>query len=861
MIQEVEKKEAVGTVGMSRTINKAAEGMVMDIVQAQQYTKPVPSTVRELTANAVDSQSEKERALDILSGKAKVEDYFIKREGALYSDSAWDPTYYDTKWLNKSKTNIELNYIQGEGSGRCDTFEVVDHGVGIGLGRLEGILQIGYSTKRNRKDALGAFGLGAKVGLSTGADFYTIETAYNGVLYVLKVFNRKVSSMIGSLNLNTGLPNKAYTFSDGYVIYGEETTSLNYTKISVPALKHHKNDYITAVKTQLLYFNNVDFNVRGVDGSYTIDFRADVLYNSENLIISKRTSYSKPHVVIIKGGDDIDKQTGVCYGHIDFEELELEDMRGDIGIKCPIRQVIEDEDGNEVVINEGVEVVPSRETVRWTPKTREFIKSRFQAAQEEASKLIEKELKHDSLHDWLKACVNINSYSNGDSNILSRISRIVDLKEAKPTHKRTGAKFHPIVEFFFNGYTLTKCEKVLDRSTKKYIVKEDKASWSDVVNYALYHKPESVRSNRYTDCYIYDVLCSGSPFIKVSYDETAKSHKLPLLFLNKTPAENRTFLKDNLSFDKYDLVNAPDTYRVSLDKVESDIEEDVVEPTPAELRKLQARMVYKTFSTRFLARNDTGEETYKRVKVEPRVVDIQSSTVPTFYGFQADEPMLQYACHILDQPLSRFASHERFDNSVIRIASVAMNAKKHFKRHRPIADFFGYLEGEEYIMNEHVVKWNTARKIGDLMLEMEFMRGFENINEDAHADWKTLMKYYKDNHTNLDNYMNRSGVREFHKNFVDFLDKSEKLQVLNEANASSQEIGDLVKELTLPASKTLVVDREMMNILESLNNYAANLQLLNSVEFLYRTPTLEQSMMIEEYVELKKVKYERIKEE
>jgi hypothetical protein len=853
MIQEVEKKEAVGTVGMSRTINKAAEGMVMDIVQAQQYTKPVPSTVRELTANAVDSQSEKERALDILSGKAKVEDYFIKREGDLYSDSAWDPTYYDPKWLNKAKSNIELNYVHGEGSGRCDTFEVIDHGVGIGLSRLEGVLQIGYSTKRNRKDALGAFGLGAKVGLSTGADFYTVETAYNGVLYILKVFNRKVSSVIGALNLKTGVANKAYVFSDGYIIHGEETTSLNYTKISVPALKHHKNDYITAVKTQLLYFNNVDFKVVGTN-TYDIDFKADVLYNSENLIISKRTSYSKPHVVIIKGGDDVDKQTGVCYGHIDFEELELEDMRGDIGIKCPIRQVVEDENGNEIVINEGVEVVPSRETVRWTPKTREFIKSRFQAAQDEAAKLIEKELKHDSLIDWLSACVNINSYSsNGQHNILSRISRIVDLKDAKPTHKRTGAKFHPILESFFNGYTITKCEKVLDRAAKKYIIKEDKASWNDVVNYSLYMKPASVRSNRYTDCYIYDVLCSGSPFIKVSYDASAKT------LSKRTADENRKFIKDNLPFESYDLVNAPDTYRVNLDKMEDDIEqEDAAGPTPAELRKLQARMVYKTFKTRFLSRADTGEETYKRVKVEPRITDIVNSKVPTFYGFQADEPMLQYACHILDQPLSRINTNERFDNSSIRIASVAMNAKKHFKNHRPIADFFGYLEGDEYVMNENVVKWNTARKIDKLSKNMSFIQGFADIDEDVYADWLVLRKYYKNNFTDLDGYSNRSGVREFHSSFVEFLDKSEKLQELNESGASSEDIGDLVKDLSLPASKTFVVDREIMDILERLNNYVSDLQLLNHVNFLDNiNANLEQNMMIEEYIQLKKVTYEK----
>lgn len=158
-IQEIEKKEVAGTVGITRNINQAAVGMIMDIVQAQQYTKPIPSTVRELTANAVDSQSEKERAFDILSGKAKVEDFFIEREGELYKDSKWDPSYYDLTKLNKDKNQVELIFREGSGVGRSASFIIRDHGVGVGKGRLEGILSIGYSSKRSRKDALGAFGI------------------------------------------------------------------------------------------------------------------------------------------------------------------------------------------------------------------------------------------------------------------------------------------------------------------------------------------------------------------------------------------------------------------------------------------------------------------------------------------------------------------------------------------------------------------------------------------------------------------------------------------------------------------------------------------------------------------------------
>lgn len=157
-IQEIEKKEARGSLGLERGINDAAQGLIMDIVQSQQYQKPIPSTVREIAANAVDSQSEKEKAIEILTGKAKPEDYFIQRDDELYKDSNWSPEYYNLKHLNTEDNNVEIIYKEGEGTGRCDTFVIKDYGVGIGGKRLQGVLEVGYSTKRNRKDALGAFG-------------------------------------------------------------------------------------------------------------------------------------------------------------------------------------------------------------------------------------------------------------------------------------------------------------------------------------------------------------------------------------------------------------------------------------------------------------------------------------------------------------------------------------------------------------------------------------------------------------------------------------------------------------------------------------------------------------------------------
>lgn len=158
-IQEIEKQEIQGTKGGKRRIHAAATGLIMDIAQSQQYTKPIPSCVRELASNAIDSQGEKERAFSILSGKEEVSKYFIERSGELYEDSKWDSSYYDLDHLDKINNRVELEYKDVDGVGRCDSFIVRDYGVGLGKTRLEGVLSVGYSSKRNRIDALGSYGL------------------------------------------------------------------------------------------------------------------------------------------------------------------------------------------------------------------------------------------------------------------------------------------------------------------------------------------------------------------------------------------------------------------------------------------------------------------------------------------------------------------------------------------------------------------------------------------------------------------------------------------------------------------------------------------------------------------------------
>jgi len=151
--------DTTGTKGIKKEINLNSINVVLDALQVYAYSNPIESTVRELTSNALDAQREKEIALEILEGKAKPEDYFIEKKGKEFEDSKFDVTYYNKDWLDSEQNEVELEYYDIPGSGFCDEFVVRDWGVGIGNGRLEGVLQLGFSSKRNSRELIGGFGL------------------------------------------------------------------------------------------------------------------------------------------------------------------------------------------------------------------------------------------------------------------------------------------------------------------------------------------------------------------------------------------------------------------------------------------------------------------------------------------------------------------------------------------------------------------------------------------------------------------------------------------------------------------------------------------------------------------------------
>jgi hypothetical protein len=679
-IKTIEENYVGMDKGVAKKINKGAEKLVFDILQATQYSTPIPSTVRELVTNACDAQREKEIAIEILTGTKQVSDYYITRDGEQYSDSNFDLSYYSISNLDIVRNHIEITYQHNDGIGYCDKLFIKDYGVGIGAKRLEGILELGYSTKRNTSQNFGAFGLGAKVALSTGVDFYTIETVYNGKRFKANCFNYKTDFIIPKFNLTTGQINPSITLSDGSVVYYEDTVDLNWTEVSFGVKSHNSSRFNEAIEEQLNYLDNVRFYVEMNGHKMEQKIKSEIIYNSKNLIVSTNNYLRKPHIVIVK---EEGAETGINYGYVDFRELEMQDLYGPVGLKCPIKQFYIDEEGQEVIIQDGVEVTPSREKVIWSDSTKAFIQKLIDAAADEVTELVEKELLETDFLKWLDTCrqviggkTNNKNSDNPSERTLAILSNIIDTKSIKPKYSPNPSIKFTSIPSTLNGFTLKIHDKKTIKSfkssgvTAEFQYTSDKIDhWEQIGDKKVFYRTGN--ANKYKDFYLHNkygvfvtikkinlsylqeqIDTPGMPDIDIAHYQaecTKKKYNQDLI---------EPLIKSSELYESYDDIVLPDNIKELFDGAEASasIKESGGSLTPEERRKLNSQIVGYTLRP---DNSRTAGNSYKDFvwdKVEPTLRTVINSTIPTYYGTDEDAEKLKMAAAILNNFNMKFST-------------------------------------------------------------------------------------------------------------------------------------------------------------------------------------------------------------
>jgi hypothetical protein len=639
-IKTIGKAVQSSSAGLQKRINKSAEKLVFDVLQSSQYSTPIPSTVRELVTNACDSQREKEIALEILSGKKKVEDYYITRDDDEYIDSNFTPEYYDPEYLCADNNRVIVRYKENDGTGFCDVFSVTDYGVGIGESRLEGYLELGFSTKRNTAENFGAFGLGAKVPLSTGVDFYTVETAHNGKLFKMNCYAYKTDFLIGKFTAAGHI-----TLSDGTKVNYINTSEPNFTKISFGVKRHNRQKFIDAVQDQLNYIDNVDMKYVYEDG-HEMDksVRSEVLYNSDNLIISDTWAWRRPHIVMVKSQG---ATTGINYGYVDFKELEMEQLWGAVAIKCPARQAYLNDEGNEVVIQDGVEVTPSREKVIWNEHTKKYIQGAIERAAQDAANVISEQLDEDDFLTWVKKCSEVIYKNTGNDSVLRQLGEMVDKENIKPKYSDTGITFAS-PGGILKGYKVRNVSRIYSKGN--YELRREEVGWGQVNWDNLYFVQGNPSANK--DLYL---LQEGTLTLITEHHPTNTYNdpkvQAKIDSINLSRVANWELFKDSpLVKFNYDEIEVPADFNKVLEKQEEveGLKNRYRFMTPEERRNVANEVVLYTLRRPYAGDkkwcNDISDWTWD--KVEAPLQLIQNTDIETYYGTSEDESMLQLAATI-----------------------------------------------------------------------------------------------------------------------------------------------------------------------------------------------------------------------
>lgn len=860
--------------GFSKEINLAATNLMFDILQQHQYAFPIKSTVREIASNGIDSLAEKNMAKAILTGIAKVSDFYVEREGEIYSDSKFDPTYYSLANLS-AVDEVDIIYNDAGETGK-DSIIIRDHGVGLGGKRLENYFNLGFSSKRLMSSALGKFGIGAKAPLSTGAPFYTITSRYNGMEFCFNVYAHRVESVVPKFDLQLNCENPAYQFGNGYWAHYRHTTEPNMLQIEIATKKHHKQQYIDAVTGQLCYFKNVRLFVNNTE----IPVRAEILYEDDMIVLANNSQYNKPHILL----------NGVNYGYINFDELELEQKLGNIAIK---------------VNPDLVSINPSRESLIWDDKTREVIINRFKEVVEIAQATINAELRETDFLKWLKICATASSEkwtSAGDSTVIGRLSKIVDMSKVELSYP-----VNP--EFRFNnklmdGVRINRVELTSSREGSKVVKKvEYQGSWRSALTEGkplLVIKGElSNRKNKYILSKVYTqgfvlLFLHDVPHDRpVTAEDITNQNRIEEAIFGEPNMVKFTNAKQKIAnlhnyilaskdIMWYESIEVPDSFKANNDsEEEEEIEvENVKEATEsaAERRKASGTTLVHTPRTTYSILTNTNVPNGKKV-FEMQKVEFPIHLVDTwdneeiFWSNQDFEPLLhtvalitRYADNLCDSAnwdgdaynalkakgyrnfntgdIAR--SHFFKEESQVRLIKVAQNNVKYYKDFKHITKFFKEIKNKTITMSKALIRWNTARLLQEKLSDLEFLNGFSSLSAEKHAQYIKLKKYVFDYWRSMTIGTDILGADDTTTGqLISHLDKVGQFQLFVKANPDDKEsISQLALELFNPQPGVEIedgraIDTELYDLYLELIDWAQPVKaMLNMVSRLTEAMSL-----------------------
>lgn len=686
-----------------------------------------------------------------------------------------------------------------------------------------------------------------------------------------------MQSMIGKFNLSKGTENNFVTFSTGDIVYYEDTTELNKTIIGAEIYKYDRSKFLNSVQQQLMYFKNLNvyqIDENGVKNVFHIAPR--IIYEDDDIIMSDNYFYSKPHIVI----------NGVNYGFIDYERIfETEQIHSNIGIKCKLSITDKLPDGTIVETQEGLQVVPSRESIiNDSPYTRKHLTNKINIVADKATEIINKALNEKDFVKWINAAQAIVTGYSSDE-VLKRMKQFVGSEKITPLYSEDKSiKFSYVPTSFFFGMDVKTVRAVSEWVKGKHVQKikrEPLVSWSGFTSDHIYVRVEdhgnlkdkyllsTLNGRYYTTIKLrdYDVVEEEyiNKFSNASISELNK-HRQRCKEAYEIAEKIFDLISSSKSSKDYDKIEVPEDWKKNNNiNEDEEVAEDgtvvtqIPRLSPAEMRRLNSKTV--CFSLRV---DNTYTNQLIWDKQEPTIDFIENtpSDCKIIWGLGKDEKLIQLAGLILHGSNNGNVRHS-VNNANLKLYKVADANKAPFKKSHAInyiRRFFKSIDkGDNIKVGMELKNWWTAKLIYDKLSDFQFMINYKSINKEIYDLYQEVASYcetyYKPLNDRYSNYLSEN--KELYNSFIRDCEKITEFQLFVNSHTDSE----LIKQKSMELFDTdfmkgaVGVDLVMYNKLMTLVEYAAPVKdLFNEVACLvspkaHIKPSTE--MFIHEILQLK----------
>jgi hypothetical protein len=446
MIFETDKKKDVEQTGDIKNNNVSIDtnniDFIVTILSTNLYSKPIESFIRETVSNAWDSHIE-----------AGVDDPVILELGK------------DT-----------------EGNEFC---RIQDFGVGLSPERFNNVYKnIGSSTKRSDNTQIGGFGIGRFSALAY-SDVVHITSVHEGKKYIYMMYKDGNSISIDML-------------------HDFPTDEKNGLEVKLPILSGDFDNFATAIKSQLVYFENlyvIDTAREDSDGN--LDFRVDIQKDYNSFSIKKYNNFWVNSL-------DKTKEINLLLGKVRYP-VRISSLDTNYSNKVseyPISLLFDIGD---------LDVTPNREEVLYSAKNKATIEAKLDLALAEIDELIlqEKTKNYDKIPEYLEAISNTQYLSlltlDHEDDIRLRLSdnkrnltlngENFDAKSFKRMHDEMMA-----YGGFNSQYTLSNSKIKYDTNSVSFDLIKN--------NFSLYHISDFGIVKNITKRYVRETFKNRSRFIK-----------------------------------------------------------------------------------------------------------------------------------------------------------------------------------------------------------------------------------------------------------------------------------------------------------------------------------------------------------